>query len=162
MLRNVMKLALIAAMIVPAAAMAADATLSFIISGTRYNAPVWQNGASSVITDVTFDFSGFAGAAAANVDSDTTDVKIIDPADPGGSKTIALTRPSTCTIGAQAIGDADVLFMEDAAEVAADGNLTFTEGATKSIGLRIDDGANHGDKTGAVSCAGAGSLVFTY
>lgn len=149
-------------LVVPAAAIAADATLTFVISGTRYNAPVWQNGASSVITTVTFDFSGFAGVSAANVDSDTTAVKLVDPTDLGGSKTIALTRPTTCTIGAQSINDTDVFFMEDATEVTADGNLTFTEGTTKTVGLRIDDGANHGDKTGVVSCAGAGSLVFTY
>jgi hypothetical protein len=147
---------------IPTFVYAADATLSFIITGTRYNAPNWQNAASSVITTVTFNFDGFAGLAAANVDSDTTAVKIVDPSDPGGSKTIALTRPSTCTIGAQSINDTDIFFLQDAVEVTANGNLTFTEGTTKTIGLRIDDAANHGDKTGAVTCAGAGSLVYTY
>ena len=162
MLNKIFGIVFSVTMIFPAAALAADATLSFTISGTRYNAPEWQNGSSTTITAVTMDFTGFAGAAASNVDSSTTDVKIIDPSDPGGSKTIALTRPSTCTIGAQAITDTDVYFMEDGSEVTADGNLTFTEGTTKSIGLRIDDGANHGDKTGAVACSGAGSLVYTY
>lgn len=162
MLRKVFLTVVGLALIIPAAAFAADATLSFIITGTRYGAPEWQNGSNATITNVTFDFTGFAGAAAANVDSDTTDVKIVDGSDPGGSKTIALTRPTTCTIGAQAINDSDVYFMEDGAEVTADGNRTFTEGTTRTIGLRIDDGANHGDKEGAVACAGAGSLVYTY
>ncbi len=144
-------------------AFSTDLTLDLDVTGTILDAPAWRDGSSNVITTASFNFGNvITGDAATNVDSDDITVVLKDASIAGQLASIALTTPSSCTIGGDAVSNSDVKLVFSSTEFADGATLTFTESSSSSIKLRFADDGSYGDKSGAVSCSGAGSLTYQY
>jgi len=142
------------------AAFGIDLDLDLAVTGERFETHWEVNDASQ--TSVTFDFDGFVGVAASDVDSASQNVKIVDSANSGAALVATYTAPTTCTInGSHAVPSADVVVF-DGAEVETGNTVSFTEGTNSGLQLRFQASGNHGDQAGAVACAGNGTLTYTY
>ena len=137
---------------------AANLDLALTVSGSRTAAPKWQSAAGVDITTLDFAFSGAAGVAAANVDSTTVVAKLVNAT--SYPATIAVTVPATCTIGVSAVAPADIKVVFNAAIAAA--TLSIASNANQNLAIRFLAAGNYGDKVGAVACATAGQLRYTY
>ncbi len=142
-------------------AYAATEVLTLTVTGTILSTPDWQDGSSASIASVAFDFDGLvAGAAAANVDSAASTVKLVNAT--AYPATVALVRPATCTIGADNVANGDVHFLNNGTPVTTDTNISLATNGDQSYALRFAAAGNYGDKSGAVACAVSGSLTYTY
>lgn len=145
-----------------AKAYAATRVLTISATGTILPMPDWQNGSNASISTMSFNFGTlFAGpTAAANVDSANFTAKLVNAS--SYPATVALVRPSGCTIGATPVLAANVHFMNNRTAVTANGNITITSNANQTYALRFASAGNHGTNSGAVSCTTSGNLTYTY
>ena len=152
------------AMLTPATiAFSTDLTLDLDVTGTILDAPAWRDGSSNVITTASFNFGNvITGDAATNVDSDDVTVVLKDASISGQLVTIALTTPSSCTIGGDAVSNSDVKLVFSNTEFANGASLSFTESSSSSVKIRFADDGGYGDKSGVVPCTGSGSLTYQY
>jgi hypothetical protein len=144
--------------LVSAKAFAVNLDLTLTVSGSRAAAPVWQDGAAATITTLGFAFSGVAGVAATNVDSANQTAKLVNATSYPAS--VAVTAPSTCTIGATAVTGTDVKVLFGG--TAAGATISLASNANQTFAIRFLSTGNYGDKTGTVACSGSGLLRYTY
>ena len=156
--------ALALAMLVPASkAFSTDLSLALGVAGTILDAPAWRDGASNIITSADFNFGNvITGSASTNVDSSDLTVVIKDSSKSGQVVSITLTTPTSCTIGGESVTNSHVKLVFSNTEFAGGATLSLTESNANTIKLRFVDDGGYGDKAGAVSCSGAGSLVYQY
>jgi hypothetical protein len=151
---------LVALITTSSSTIAADTVLDINVTGTIAAQPVWQDGSSANITAITLDFSGLvAGPAAQDVDSAPSTAKLVNAIAYPAS--VALVRPANCTIGADAVNNADVHFLNNSTPVTTDSSFDIGANTDQSYALRFAAAGNYGDKSGAVSCD-PGSLTYTY
>lgn len=153
--------ALIGVLLFPTIVLKADLDLEIYASGERLQGPEWQNNSSVKIASVTFDFTAPVSDASTNVDSTTQTVKIVDINNPGSAKTISITRPRDCLIGATTVANTFSRLVVDGTEYA-NTTVTFTENVVRTIFVRFRDEGNFGATSGVVSCARPGDLTYTY
>lgn len=141
---------------------AATAVLTLTVSGTIAPTPVWQDGSSVNITTVSFSYAGQIanGTPATNVDSATATVKLVNATAYPAS--VALVRPTGCAIGATSVTDANVHFLDNGTPRTTNTTISLTTNGNQSYAVRFASAGNYGDKSGAVSCSGNGSLTYTY
>jgi type 1 fimbria pilin len=155
--------ALSLAMLVPASnAFSTDLSLSLNVTGTIIEGPSWEDGSSNDITTASFSFASVVpGSANQNVDSAEVAVVLKAPSSSGQILTVAYVSPSSCSVGSSAVHDSHVKLVFGNTEFG-NSNLSFTESSSAALKLRFIDDGGYGDKFGAVSCTGAGSLTYTY
>ena len=140
---------------------AGSAALTLGTTGTITAAPVWEDGAGTVITNISFDFTGIAQSSAnLNVDSTSKTVKLVNAS--AYPATVTLVRPASCTIGSNAVANTDVNFLNNGSAVGTDGNISIASAANQTYALRFAAAGNYGTFTGAVSCTSTGSLTYSY
>lgn len=159
------KLARIAALTsllsLPSQAQAGTKTLTLTASGTMVRSPLWLGATSDILTTQTFSFEGIiAGPTAVDVTSADVTIKLVGVT--AYPATVALVRPSSCTIGSEGVADTDVHFVNNGSIVTADTALSIASDATQTYALRFAAAGNYSDKAGAVSCGATGSLTYTY
>jgi hypothetical protein len=139
----------------------ASEILTLSTTGAISAAPEWQDGDSVPISAVSFDFGGLvAGPAGADVDSANQVVKLVNAT--AYPATVALVRPSSCSIGATLVTNSHVHFMGNGSAVTSDSSVSIASNATQTYGLRFSSAGSYGDKSGSVSCVNPGSLTYTY
>lgn len=124
------------------------------------NFSVQPDGGKAHIMLANFSFSGIAGTAAANVDSESQPIRLTNAS--SYPATVALFRPSMCTIGANTIAHSDVHFLNNGTPVTKDTTFSISNQSLQNFAIRFAAAGNYGDKSGAVSCTQNGHLTYTY
>ena len=136
---------------------------SLSVSGTRVKLR-WENASGTEITALPFNFGGFAETTAAvNV---TSNLSSPVQAKVTGTTatfpiTVALNRPTGCSIGGSAVTNANVSLYTDLGGTLVDQTGTSISALNtnlRNFQLRFLAAGNHGQQAGAVTCT-SGSLV---
>ena len=144
-------------------ASSADLNLSLDVTGTILDAPAWRDASANIITSASFNFGNvITGDAAQNVESDDVVAVLRDTSKTGSLITVSLVTPSSCSIGSDSVADSDVKLVFSNTEFGNGASVPLTEGASNNFKMRFIASGNYGDKSGAVSCSGPGSLTYTY
>ena len=139
-----------------------SAKLALKVSGTITASPVWQNAGGAAITHVLFSFAGKVAGTKPNVDVDSSPqtVRLVNvnayPAN------VTLLRPGNCTIGAIAVDDKHVLFLNNGKAISNNSNMAIPNSSLQSYAIRFSAAGHYGDKSGTVECAKSGALTYTY
>ena len=123
--------------------------------------PLWTNSLGQTLSSITFLFSGFAKTTATqNVSSASVTIRLANattyPA------TVSLVRPQSCTIGVTGVADNFVAIVFGGTAYSSNTNLSFANGANKTIAMRFLSTGSPGLLTGAVACSVPGYLRYTY
>ena len=142
-------------------ALAATKGLTLKVQGSVKGAPAWQDAGGAAITEVSFDFGALVAGEVAAVDVNSADaqVKLVNALAYPAS--VSLVRPQGCAIGATNVANSDVVFIDNGAPVATNGNLSLSN-ALQTYALRFSQGGNYGTASGAVACATNGSMTYSY
>lgn len=159
---------------------AATKIVQLYVTGSMYAGPDWEddhtsapqwetaadfsldlNSEKASINSVNFTFSGVSSnSPAVPVDSAPSSIRLTNaftyPA------TVALVRPSGCTIGATPVLAANVHFLNNGFAVTTNSTISVTSNARQTYAIRFAAPGNHGSQSGAVSCSTPGSLTYNY
>lgn len=141
--------------------------------GDAFAGTVWyfcSPGSNTMISTQNFNFNGFAStSAASNVDSVAATFRFIWANNnavcvqiAANSGSIAITKPSGCTIGSSSVSATNTVLMVNSVEQGASFTLSSSDSAINSMFLRFKAAGNHGLSTGTVSCTTGGTLTITY
>jgi hypothetical protein len=140
-------------------AQAAILDLSMGPSGSILPIPIWANSADVQIASLSFVFSGLAGSTAGvSVDSSAASLKLLNATSYPASA--AITLPTGCTIGATAVANADVQFLQSGTVVTT--SVLFSSGSLNSFSLRFAAAGAYGTRSGLINCSSSGHLIYTY
>jgi hypothetical protein len=126
-----------------------------------FGMPTWRDASNNPVTATQFVFSGFAKPTALqNIDSQSLQLSLTGAITYPAS--VAITRPSRCSIGSKKINDAFVYLILNATVYRSNSTVQILDGNLQTWALRFASEGNYGSLTGAVTCLGAGRLRYSY
>ena len=144
-------------LLLPSAALA-QKILKIGVTGAILNPPEWQGSSGQPLTELGLTFNSYGGAKTSNIISEMSKIKLANAI--SYPAVVSFRGPTKCSIGTYAVRNSRIVLVINGLDVSSNRTLDISNNSFNSVALKIK--AVPPNKTGAVICAGFGSLTYSY